>query len=92
MDLLTLYSILEDKTDDDLLLFACYFRGEIDKIFNKQSFNNLIQKSLINNETRFKSYFRVSLEYVIMYLTIDLKSPNNRVKKFIYEEESLLLM
>lgn len=37
MDLLTLYDILEEKTDEELLLLACYFRDENDQMFSERS-------------------------------------------------------
>lgn len=76
MDLLTLYSILEDEADEELLLLASYFGDEDDEMFSERSregcFNALlVQRHLIDNEIRFRAYFRVSFElfnYILNYI------------------------
>lgn len=97
MDVFTLYNILEDEADEELLLLANYFRNENDEMFSERSregcFNALIQRHLIDNETRFRAYFRVSFElfnYILNYIKEDIKRrPSNRIKKPISPEEKL---
>lgn len=53
----------EDETGGELLLLANYFCNENDEMFSERNregcFNTLIQRRLIDNETRFRAYFRV---------------------------------
>lgn len=81
MDVLTLYNILENKADEELLLLANYFRDEDDKMFSERSregyFNILVERCLIDNETRFRAYFRVSFElfnYILNYIQDNIKT------------------
>jgi len=99
MDVLTLYGMLEDEADEELLLLASYFRDEDDEMFSERSregcFNTLVQRRLIDNETRFRGYFRVSFElfnYILNHIKEDIRRhPSNRVKKPISPEEKLSL-
>lgn len=99
MDVLTLYNILEDEADEELLLLASYFRDENDEIVSERSregcYNTLIRRRLVDNETRFKSYFRVSFElfnYILNSIKEDKRRrPSNRVKRPISPEEKLSL-
>lgn len=58
-------------------------------------FNILVERHLIDNETRFRAYFRVSFElfnYILNFIKDDIKRrPSNRVKKPITPEEKLSL-
>lgn len=99
MDVLTLYNMLEDEADDELLLLANYFRDEEDEMFIERSregcYNILVERRLIDNEIRFRAYFRVSFElfnYILDYIKDDIRrSPSNRVKRPISPEEKLAL-
>lgn len=99
MDVLTLYDMLEDEADEELLLLTSYFRDEDDEMFSERSregcFNTLVQRRLIDNETRFRAYFRVSFElfnYILNHIKEDIRRyPSNRVKKPISPEEKLSL-
>lgn len=69
---------MEDEANEELLLFENYFRNK-NKIFNELSkegcFNILVQRSLIDNEIRFRAYFRVSFElfnYILNYIKKDM--------------------
>lgn len=57
------YNILKDEADLELLLLINYCRNENDEIFSERSreccFNNLVERRLIDNEIRFRAYFRV---------------------------------
>lgn len=52
-----LHNILKGKTDEDLLLLTNYFRKKNNEMFSERKmegcFNTVIQRSLINNKTRF---------------------------------------
>lgn len=99
MDVLTLYNILEDEVDEELLLLANYFRDEKDEMFTEWSregcYNILVERRLIDNEYRFRAYFRVSFElfnYILDYIKDDIRrDPSNRVKRPISPEEKLAL-
>jgi len=99
MDVLTLYNILEDETDEELLLIANCLREEDNEMFTERSregcFNILVERRLIDNETRFRAYFRVSFElfnYILNYIKDDIRRrPSNRIKKPISPEEKLSL-
>lgn len=97
MDVMSVYNLLEDEADDELLLLVHLFREESDAMYSERNregcYNNLIQRRLIDNETRFRAYFRVSFElfnYILNYIREDIKRPPcNRVKKPISPEEEL---
>ncbi|XP_060859640.1 uncharacterized protein LOC132951195 [Metopolophium dirhodum] len=97
MDVVMLYNILEDEADEELLLLANHFRNENDEMFSQRSregcFSTLIQRRLIDNETRFRAYFRVSFElfnYILNAIKEDIRRrPSNRIKKPISPEEKL---
>ncbi|KAL5245938.1 hypothetical protein ACI65C_013346 [Semiaphis heraclei] len=97
MDVMSIYNLLEDEADDELLLLVHLFREESDAMYSERNregcYNNLIQRRLIDNETRFRAYFRVSFElfnYILNYIREDIKRPPcNRVKKPISPEEKL---
>lgn len=97
MDPITLYNFIEDEADEELLLLVHLFREESDRIYSERNmegcFNNLIQRHLIDNETRFRAYFRVSFElfnYILNFIREDIIRPScNRVKKPISPEEKL---
>lgn len=99
MDGLTLYNILEDEADEELLLLANYFRDEKNEMFTERSregcYNILVERRLIDNEYRFHAYFRVSFElfnYILDYIKDDIRrDPSNRVKRPISPEEKLAL-
>ncbi|CAI6370710.1 unnamed protein product [Macrosiphum euphorbiae] len=94
---LALYNLIEDDADEELLLLSLYFIEESDDIYNERKregcFNNLIQRRLIDNESKFKAYFRVSFELfnnILNYMKEDIRRPpNNRIKKPITPEEKL---
>jgi len=100
MDVLTLYNILEDEADEKLLLIANCLREEDKEMFTERSregcFNILVERRLIDNETRFRAYFRVSFElfnYILNYIKDDIRRrPSNRIKKPISREEKLSLI
>lgn len=97
MDVVMLYNILEDEADEELLLLANHFRNENDEMFSQRSregcFSTLIQRRLIDNETRFRAYFRVSFElfnYILNVIKEDIRRrPSNRIKKPISPKDKL---
>lgn len=95
IDLLILYSILKDEANKELLLCASYM-GEQDKTFSERkrvgSFNILIQRRLIDNETKFRSYFKMSFELFNYIKGVKSRPFSNRVKKPISLEEKLSLI
>jgi len=91
MDVLSVYSLLEDEADDELLLLVHLYRdesgGEMFPERKKEGcYNNLIQRRLIDSETRFRAYFRVSLElfnYILNYIREDIKRHSCLQKTYI---------
>jgi len=66
MDVMSVYNLLEYEADDKLLLLAHLFREETYEMYSKRNREccyNLIQRRLIDNETRFRVYFQVSQLY-----------------------------
>ncbi|CAI6358418.1 unnamed protein product [Macrosiphum euphorbiae] len=87
MDVMSVCSLLE------LLLLVHLLRDESHEMYRGRDsegcYNNLIQRRLIDSESRFRAYFRVSLE-LFNYIREDIKRPPcNRVKKPISPEEKL---
>lgn len=97
MDVMSVYNLLEDEADDELLLLVHLFREGSDAMYSERNregcYNNLIQRRSIDNETRYRAYFRVSFElfnYILNYIREDIKRPPcSRVKKHISPEEKL---
>ncbi|KAL4148857.1 hypothetical protein QTP88_003002 [Uroleucon formosanum] len=75
MDVLTLYNILEDEADEELLLIANCLREEDNEIFTERSregcFNILVERRLIDNETRFRAYFRAMKRFLVPFSQSD---------------------
>jgi hypothetical protein len=77
MDVMSVFNLLEDEADDELLLLAYLFREESDEMYSERNregcYNNLIHRRLIDNETKFIAYFRVSFElfnYILNYISV----------------------
>lgn len=75
MDVFSIYNLLKDE----LLLLAHLFREESDTIYSERNkegcYKNLVHRRLINDDTRFRAYFRVSLElfnYILDYIRVIL--------------------
>ncbi|KAJ8871088.1 hypothetical protein PR048_027392 [Dryococelus australis] len=79
--------VLDCPMEEDIEIFR--LRDE------KGCFNELILRHLIDNETKFKEYFRVSTEIfdtILSFITEDItKSQYNRVKRPISPEQKLCL-
>jgi len=78
--------LMNDEANDELLLLLFYlFIEENDEMYSEWNregcYNNLIQRRLINNETKFRAYFQVSFE-LFNYIRENIKilPCNNRVK------------
>lgn len=54
MDVMSVYSLLEDEADDELLLLVHLFRDESDEMYSERNregcFNTLVQRRLIDSE------------------------------------------
>lgn len=96
MNGLSMYNLMEDEAEDEILLLT-KLRDKSDEMFSKRNkegcYNNLIQRRLTDNNTRFRAYFCISNElfnYILSYIREDIKRPvYNRVKKCISPEEKL---
>lgn len=94
MDVMAIYNLLEDEADDEHLLLAHLLRKESNGIYSERNrkgyYNNLIYRRLIDNDTRFRTYFRVSLElfnYILNYIREDKKDLNAVELKNLYHRK-----
>ncbi|XP_063219239.1 uncharacterized protein LOC134531043 [Bacillus rossius redtenbacheri] len=89
--------LLEEDADDDLLL-SCFLEDDSD-IFRRREdegcYSVLILRHLIDNETKFREYFRVSTEIfdtILGFVKEDItRLQCNRVKRPISAEQKLCL-